>query len=97
MDARSIADRSAIGRLVRFSGRRRHHIQVRSGFFVVADDSEDRIAIGEDRVLRRSLPAGNIVLINPESEKARARNFRWWLFRLDLTPTDWREHPVHAL
>ena len=48
MDARSIADRGAIGRVVRFSGRHRHNIQFRSGFFVVADDSEDRVAIGED-------------------------------------------------
>ena len=48
MDARSIADRSAIGRVVRFSGRRRHSIQCRAGFFVVADDSEDRIEFGED-------------------------------------------------
>ena len=48
MDARSIADRGAIGRLVHFSGRHRHDIQFQSGFFVVADDSEDRVAIGED-------------------------------------------------
>jgi hypothetical protein len=34
--------------VVRFSVRRRHSIQFRSGFFVVADDSKDRIAIGED-------------------------------------------------
>ena len=48
MDARSTADRGAIGRVVRFSGRHYHNIQFRSGFFMVADDSEDRVAIGED-------------------------------------------------
>jgi hypothetical protein len=34
--------------VVRFSGRRRHNIQFRSGFFVDKDDSQDRVAIGED-------------------------------------------------
>ena len=37
-----------LGRVVRFSCRHHHNIQFRSGFFVVADDSEDRVAIGED-------------------------------------------------
>ena len=67
MDARSIADRSAIGRVVRFSGGRRHSIQFRSGFFVVADDSEDRVAHGEDWVRRENLPVRSGVLIDRES------------------------------
>ena len=54
MDARSIAGRGAIGRVVRFSGRHRLSIQFRSGFFVVADDSKDTVAMGEDRT--RSWP-----------------------------------------
>jgi hypothetical protein len=61
--------------VVRFSGRRRHSIQFRSGFFVVASDSEDRIAIGEDRALRRNLSASNIVLINQESASRYLVNF----------------------
>ena len=48
MDKRSIADRGAIGCVVRFSGRHRLSIQFRPGFFVAADDSEDRVAVRED-------------------------------------------------
>ena len=39
MDARSVAERSAIGRVVCFSGRCGHGIRFRSGFFEVGDDS----------------------------------------------------------
>src|ERR1700733_7105142 len=67
MDARSIADRSTIGRVVCFSSRRRHSIRFRSGFFVVADDSEDRIAVGEDCPLFRNSQPVAVFFINPES------------------------------
>ena len=47
MDARSIAGRGAIGRVVHFSGRRRHSIQFRSEFFVVADDQKTKLQLAK--------------------------------------------------
>src|SRR5580658_8377509 len=81
MVARSIAERSAVRRVVHFSGRRCHSIQSRSGFVVAGDDQEDTIEIREGGAVRRKLPAKDrLIGAGPSDrngwEKSRASSGR---------------------
>ena len=49
MDERSIAEGGGAGRVVHFSPGRRHGFQLRSGFLVVGNDSEDRAKVRAER------------------------------------------------